>query len=100
MASIRRDLNRRMARQKGVKAAVRAVAEQILDAAISRAEQHRSSGAFARSLHIETGRTDALVVADDPLAIAKEYGHVDPDTGRPVPGIHALGGAVADVVGR
>lgn len=97
MASVRKDLNRRMARQKGVKAAVRLVADEILAAAQSRAQAHRSTGSLARSLRVETGRTDARVIADDPLAVSKEYGHTDYDTGRPVRGAHVLGGAVADV---
>lgn len=98
MATVRRDLDRRLARQKGVKAAVRKLADDILAAARSRAQGHRSTGTLADSLTVAHGRTDSRVVADDPLAAAKEYGHVDADTGRTVPGTHVLGGAVADVV--
>lgn len=100
MATVRKDLNRRLARSPEVKKVVRAVAEDILAAAQARANQHRHTGGFADSLHIETGRTDVHVVADDPQAVAKEFGHIDADTGRSVPGIHALSGAVADVASR
>lgn len=100
MATVRRNLDRRIGRLPGVRAAVREVAAAVLDAALARAAKHRDSGTFAESLDIETGRTDARVVSSDPRAVSKEYGHVDKRTGQPVPGAHILSGAAADVAGR
>lgn len=100
MAKLRKDIGRRLARTPEVKKVVRAVAEKILAAAQARANAHRHTGGFANSMHIETGRTNAYVVADDPLAVSKEFGHTDEKTGRHVPGLHALSGGLGDVAGR
>ncbi|MEV6526887.1 DUF5403 family protein [Longispora sp. NPDC051575] len=91
---------RRLARDKAVKAAVRAVAEEILAAAKVRAAAHSDSGRFAKSLKINRrGRTDTRVESNDPAGAHIELGHTDAKTGNHVPGIHALGGAAADVAG-
>jgi hypothetical protein len=100
MASVRNGLDRRVARLPAVRAAVRDVAADVLAAARTRAEAHRHTGTFAASLRLVRGRTDTVVESTDPDAVAKEYGHTDPRTGRSVPGIHALGGAAADIAAR
>ncbi|HEX8626735.1 MAG TPA: DUF5403 family protein [Catenuloplanes sp.] len=97
MASVPRDLGRRVARLPEVRAHVRAVAERVLTAAKARAAAHSDSGTFADSLSVVRGRVDAQVESDDPHAVSKEFGHTEVRTGRQVPGIHALGGAAADI---
>jgi hypothetical protein len=99
MSTIRGDLPLRLARDKAVRAAVRQVAADVLTAARSRAASHRRAGTLAASLRVAAGRTDALIVSDDPHAVSKEYGHTAAN-GRPVDGLHILGGAATDVAGR
>ncbi|WP_018348224.1 DUF5403 family protein [Longispora albida] len=99
MPKPKRGIERRLARLPAVKAEVRAVAEQVLDAARTRAQAHSDDGTFAASLYIGKGKTDLRVESDDPGAQAKEFGHLDRKSRRPVPGMHALGGAAADVAG-
>lgn len=100
MASVRRNLDRNIARTREVRTQVRAVADELLDAARARAAAHTDTGTFADSLKVERGRVDAEVVSDDPQALSKEFGHTDAKTGRHVAGIHALGGAAADLAAR
>lgn len=100
MATLRRNLHLTVASLPQVRAHVRTVAEQVLATARTRAAAHRDSGTFADSFRLVRGRVDTQVVSDDPQAVAKEYGHTDPRTGRTVPGLHALGGASADISAR
>jgi hypothetical protein len=100
MASIRRNLAKRVARLPVVQAELQRVAEAVLAAAKARAETHRDSGALAASLKIRRGRVDRRVESDDPLILSKEYGHTDKTTGRHVEGAHVLTGAAADVATR
>jgi Family of unknown function (DUF5403) len=100
MASVRRGLDKRLARMRVVGAKLDEVAREVLDVARTRAQAHRHTGDFADNLSIEHGRVDARVESDDPQALSKEYGHTDPRTGRHVDGTHVLGGAAADVAAR
>jgi hypothetical protein len=100
MASVRRNLDQAVARLPEVRAHLRSLAAEVLSAARARAADHIDTGTFATSLHTAGGRIDARVESDDPDAISKEFGHTDPRTGRHVDGIHALGGAAADVAAR
>ncbi|GIG63641.1 hypothetical protein Lfu02_80130 [Longispora fulva] len=99
MPQPRKGIERRLARLPVVKAEVRAVAEQVLAAAKARAAEHSDDGTFAESLYIGKGKTDLRVESDDPAAQSKEFGHLQKKSRRPVPGMHALGGAAADVAG-
>jgi hypothetical protein len=83
------------------------VADKLVTLAKGFAAQHELDGTFERSIHAERvrgprGVTDRLVVADDPLAAAKELGHVirnradGPALGR-VAGQHSMGKAVAAI---
>jgi hypothetical protein len=85
------------------------VANELATLAKGFAAEHIQDGDFERSIHVERvrgkrGVTDRLVVADDPLAAAKELGHVirnepgGPDLGR-VKGQHSMGKAVAAIGG-
>lgn len=97
MASVRRRLDHAVARLPEVRAHIRAVVEQVADAARQRAAAHSRTGRYAASFQVVRGRVDARVESTDPDAVSKEFGHTDPDTGRGVAGIHALGGAASDV---
>ena len=100
MATVRRNLNKTVARLPAVRDCLRAVADEVLTAARARAAAHADSGTYARSLRVTRGRIDARVESSDPRAKSKEFGHTDQRTGRPVPGVHALGGAASDVAAR
>lgn len=100
MASLRRNLDRTVARLPEVREHIRAVAAEVMAAARERAAAHADSGTYADSFRLVRGRIDARVESSDPRAVSKEYGHTDPRTGRAVPGIHAMGGAAADVGAR
>jgi hypothetical protein len=100
MATVRRTLDKTVARLPAVRAHLRALADEVLAAAQARAAAHTDSGIYARSLRVARGRIDARVESRDPRAESKEFGHTDQRTGRPVPGIHALGGAATDVAAR
>jgi hypothetical protein len=100
VATLRRNLDQVVARLPEIRAHVRAVAGEVLAAARERAETHHESGTYADSFRLVRGRVDTHVESDDPHAQSKEFGHTDQRTGRDVPGIHALGGAAADVAAR
>lgn len=42
----------------------------------ARAAQHNDSGAFSASIRVAEGRLSAHIVAEDPLAWTKEFGHL------------------------
>ncbi|CAM3432548.1 DUF5403 family protein [Stackebrandtia soli] len=98
-ASIRRGVEQRLARSKGVRAAVRSTAGDVLDAAKARAADHRDTGDYAASLHIERGAVDAHVVADAPHATDLEYGHTNPRSGRWIDGAWIMTRATDDAAG-
>jgi len=100
MASVRRGLDRRVARLPQVQAELDRVAGEVLDAVKVRANVHRDTGRLANSLKVERGRVDRRVESDDPNILSIEYGHTDPRTGHHVAGLHILSGATADIASR
>jgi len=100
MATVRRGLERRVARLPQVQAELDWVADEVLDAAKTRAIAHRDTGRLASSLKVKRGRVDRRVESDDPNILSIEYGHTDARTGKQVDGLHILSGAAADVASR
>lgn len=100
MATVRRGLDKRVARLAQVQTELDRVAAEVLDAAKARAAAHRDTGQLAESLEVKRGRVDRRVESDDPNILSIEYGHTDARTSRQVDGLHVLGGAAADVASR
>lgn len=86
---------------------MRAVAEKVLNQIKANAEGSREDGAYIDSLDIvltprgRTGITDQRVIARDPEAKAKEYGHFETKEGgrRHVPGHFYMTQAAAVIEG-
>lgn len=100
MASVRKGLDRRLARLPQVQAELDRVAGEVLDAAKTRANAHRDTGKLAESLEVKRGRVDRRVESDDPNILSIEYGHTDQKTGKHVAGLHILSAAAADTASR
>lgn len=100
MATVRRGLDKRVAKLPQVQAELDRVATEVLEAAKARANAHRDTGDLADSLKVKRGRVDRRVESDDRNIVAIEYGHTDAKTGNPVAGLHLLSGAAADVAAR
>ncbi len=100
MATVRKGLDKRLARLPQVQAELDRVAGEVLDAAKTRAAAHRDTGQLAESLTVERGRVDRRVESDDPNILSIEYGHTDVKTGKHVAGLHILSGAAADIASR
>lgn len=66
------------------------VADMVADAARLEAGKHSRTGEFEKSIHMERGKTDSYVVADDPEALHIEMGHLSRDRKRWVKGLHIL----------
>ncbi len=97
MASVARNLDARLARQRGVRDAVRAEAEEIAGRARGRLATHKETG--AASIEVTHGAVDSLVELVDPAALSIEFGrgaYTRPDGQKvgPMAGLHVLGGAI------
>lgn len=92
-----RGIEKRLARTRGVRAAVRVAAEGIADKARANLAEHRETG--ESRIVVVHDAVDSLVVLDDPASMSIEFGHgayVRKD-GRHVgasEGIHVLRGAL------
>jgi hypothetical protein len=90
-----RRLNDIIAHEAGVKAELDRVQEQVAAKARAILARHHRTG--AAQIETSTGKLDRYVSLVDhsprPAAAAIEFGHVAP-SGRFVPGIHALTGAL------
>lgn len=66
-------LNKLVARQKGVRAAVRVKGEEIYALASGRLAAHRQE--YEAKLEIRSGRTDTVINFIDPAVLSIEFGH-------------------------
>ncbi|SDI41081.1 hypothetical protein SAMN05421505_14930 [Sinosporangium album] len=73
MAQVYAGINRIVSREPGVKAAVRAKAEEIGGRGRAFLAAHRDTGAAA--VEVTSGRVDSVVSLVDPNALSIEYGH-------------------------
>lgn len=92
-----RGIEKRLARTRGVRAAVKVTAEAIGDKARANLAGHRETG--ESRIVVQHDAVDSLVILDDPASLSIEFGHaayVRKD-GRHVgasEGIHVLRGAL------
>jgi len=96
---IKTGIERRLARMRGVRKAVRDVGKTVLTNAKTNAAEHRDSGDYADSLALERGDVDVHVVAHDPAAVLIEHGYTTED-GQRIEGQKILTRAAADAVTR
>ena len=95
MAWVDPKIGRKMARDKGVRGAVRAERDKIADTARGLFASHDNPG--GHRITTSNGRVDAYVNLDGPAPLSVEFGHwQDTKDGRQfVDGLHVLGRAVA-----
>jgi hypothetical protein len=105
VASVNRNAGIEAAKIAGNSSEMDAVAARLVVLVKAEASKHNDSGAFSNSVAAvrargKRGVTDRLVIATDPLAAVKEFGHVvRREKGGPalgyVPGQHSMGQALA-----
>lgn len=81
---------------EGVKASVRAEAEEVHAKAEARLARHRNTG--AADVSVSQGDVDSFVNLDDPAALSIEFGHFvkgkyEDDTPKYVHGLYIITGA-------
>lgn len=97
MATVNPNIGRIMARDKGVRAAVRAKRDEIAAAADGFFAEHDNPG--GHKITKTNGRVDAFVNLDGPAPLSVEFGHWQDTKEGPefVEGLHILTRAVAAV---
>lgn len=97
--TIKAGLERRLAKTRGVRAAVGDVAKTVLSNARQNAAEHKDSGAYTAGLKLERGDIDAHVKAYDPAAHLIEHGYTT-ENGRRVEGQKILTRAAEAITHR
>lgn len=97
MAWVNPNIDRIMARDKGVRAAVRGKRDQVAGIAEGLFASHDNPG--GHEITTSNGRVDAFVSLEGPAPLSVEFGHwQETKNGREfVEGLHILGRAVAQV---
>lgn len=96
VATVFRNAVKTVANNREVQAALQAAAKALAARAQAFAHEHDDSGEYASSIHVERGRVDRYVVADDPDAISKEFGRTDASPRGPSEGVFALTRALGE----
>lgn len=89
-----RSIDAQVARMPGVIAAVAKAGESIADRARLRLETIPKRRTGQSRIEIHHGKVDTYVSLVDPAALAIEFGHISNRTGKYLPGLYIIRGAV------